>query len=82
MSGTLWIVALWTIAIVSAALSFLVWFRLTHVPGSDRLGMDDASEEAEAESDEEPSSGAEEGAEAEEADVTNAEELDSDQPVR
>jgi hypothetical protein len=29
MSGTLWVVALWSIAIISAALSFLAWSRLT-----------------------------------------------------
>ncbi len=33
MSGTLWVVALWSIAVISAALSFLVWSRLAHPPG-------------------------------------------------
>ena len=32
MSGTLWVVALWSIAIIAAALSFLAWARLARPP--------------------------------------------------
>ena len=79
MSGTLWIVALWAIAIASAVLSFFVWSRLAHAPSRDDLVADGDEEEAGPQHDREHASEPDEG---EPAHLGEAQELDSDQPVR